>query len=182
MTPEALTEDSLIHFLLDPQDRDALLNHMKHEIGTHLHLRNRYFEVALKCKATATQVEKVVAALIESCEAPEEYISPFIFHSLIPQDVLFYLLDRNICISDLGHRNGPRRLLERLAEEHAHSEAITTLMLDYYGTDENDDADFLAFITKYRNDPMLLWNLHNNPTLPEKKRRLALGLIDNLKE
>jgi hypothetical protein len=39
-------------------------------------------------------------------------------HPDAPDDVLLEICDRGLYLDDLGHRRGPRRLLEKLADEH----------------------------------------------------------------
>jgi hypothetical protein len=64
-------------------------------------------------------------------------------HDSAPENLLLELCDRGMFLDELGHRKGPRRLLERLAEKHCYPEAIITLAVDLY-TDANESPESLA--------------------------------------
>jgi hypothetical protein len=81
------------------------------------------------------------------------------------------------CIDALGHRAGPQTLLEKMATKYRYSEAITTLALDYYGTSAADNQKFADFITEYKDDYMLRWNLRSS-RLTEEKLAIALSIIE----
>lgn len=177
MDAVALTVESLIEILLDSRKRAALLSAMQAETGFDLPITNKYHELALRCNATSQQLEKAVNVLLQCQPQNDVLIDPLVYHPNISEKVLFNLLQQKRCISSLGHRSGPRRLLEKLAAEHAYSEAITTLAFEYYGLPDADINQFAEFITKHINDPMLRWNIENTTRLPEKKQTLALKLL-----
>jgi hypothetical protein len=177
MDAATLTEETLIEILLDPRKRGTLLEAMESESGFELPITNKYYKVALRCKSTPEQLEKAVNELLQHQTQNDQPINPLVYHPNISEKVLFDLYDQGRCISALGHRKGPRLLLEKLAEEHAYSEAIVTLVFEYYGTPDADINEFVEFIKKYRDDPMLQWNIENTSKLPENKQVLALSVI-----
>ncbi|MBI3463753.1 MAG: hypothetical protein HY000_11955 [Planctomycetes bacterium] len=90
-------------------------------------------------------------------------------HPEAPEDLLPELCDRGICLDELGHRSGPRKLLERLAERFGYDEAINTLAVQLY-TDAEVPADaFVRFIEQYRDRGWMLETLaHQVPSSQEK--------------
>jgi hypothetical protein len=62
-------------------------------------------------------------------------------HDFAPEDLLLELCDLGLCFMELGHRSGPRKLLERMADEHHYPEAIITLASKLYlDPDESTDS------------------------------------------
>jgi hypothetical protein len=177
----SLSVANVLAVLMDRQARGALLEGLRREGGGGVPLRNRWSEVARRCAATAPQLRGAAFAVMQD-EAPDDadlLLADLVFHPLMPDDILLHLLDRGLCLAELGHRAGPRALLERLAEQHGYSDAITTLALEHYGAEGTDPEAFLAFVTRHRHDPMLREALRRAaPTLPEDRRARALALLE----
>ncbi len=168
----ALNEATIIPILLSSQERAELLATIEAEQGTNLPVTNQYDEIAQECLASPADIRAVVETLL--VEGMRRLIEPFIFHANTPEDVLWWLYeddDEHFLVA-LAHRSGPQALLERIAEEHQISEAITTLALDYYGTAEASDQAFANFIKRYREDNMLRYNLERSSKLSPHKREL----------
>lgn len=176
MEPNELTQESLIPILLDPEKRKLLIDTISIEQGTHLPITNRFADIAPCCHASPETLQGLVPILLDLRQAGENLLDDLVFHPQMPDDILLELAYEGHCITALAHRNGPRPLLEYIAKTYQESEAITTLALDYYALDS--DEVFTAFITEYRSDFMLRWNLRRSQKLPAAKRDIAIAIFD----
>jgi hypothetical protein len=175
MDPSALTDDNLFDVLLDPWRRAELRTAMAREQGTELPLVNRYFDLAYTAGDAAKLGEAVLALLAEPSDGDDDLLDPLLSNPETPHEALWAACRQGRGIGALGHRRGPRALLEALAAEHEYSEAITSLALYHYAAE--DDAFFLAFVERHRADSTLRYNLRHSPLLPEHRRALVAGLI-----
>lgn len=174
-----LSAKPIIEILLDPGLRASLIVALQAEQGRHRPVYHQYEELALHCEATADQLRQVIPILRELDHAAgHTLIAPLLFHPNLPDDLLLKLCEEERFISPLGHRRGPQWLLEKLAKEYRYSEAITTLALSYYGTEHYSNEDFKAFISKYKDDGMLRWNLKRSKQLSQDKQAIALSIIE----
>ena len=176
MLPSELTEQSLIPILLDSERRQQLVAALAQEQATKVPLANRYAEVAPRCQAREEELRAAVAILRRRKYRQARLLDYLLFHPQMPEDVLLDLAHQPRWVTPLGHRSGPRTLLEYLASTYRYSEAITTLALDYYTQESNDT--FAAFIARYRTDYMLGWNVKRSAKLSNEQRALALALIE----
>jgi hypothetical protein len=170
-----LTEDNFFDHLLDPDRRRMLIEALRAEEGTHLPRNWRYGDLAF----TATDADllgRAVFALLDEESDDDTLLGDLLMNPHTPEDALWAAYRRGRGITPLGHRRGPRALLEALAEEHDYSEAITTLALYHYA-DEDDDA-FRRFVERHRGDFMMRSNLRHSRRLPERKRALVADLIE----
>ncbi len=173
--PLLLTENSFINLLLNPDQRQTLLEDIRGERGPRAPLSEHVLRLAPGCKATSDQLRQVIEALRR--EDSLEALQWILYHPSVPEDLLLELAAQGQCIVALGHRAGPRELLERLAAEHRYSEAITTLALNYYGAEAVPAAEFAKFVQSYRGDFMLRDNLRRTDKLSAEKIRLALDIV-----
>jgi hypothetical protein len=176
MQPDDITLDSLAAIILDDARRKTLLAALADEQATRLPLHNRVSDAAGRCHATGEELALIARVLVAEAGG-ERLLEEFVFHPLMPHAVLHDLLDAGLCITALGHRSGPRDLLEKLASSHRYSEAITTLALRYYSSEDTSDEEFAAFVQKYRDDWMLRYNLRRSPELSDHRRSIALSVI-----
>jgi hypothetical protein len=177
MSPDEITAESVVAIILDADRRAALLEALANEHGWHLPLHNRLWEAA-ECVATAEEL-RAITEILRAEPAGEESLGYFVFHPEMPHKLLHELLDAGLCLTELGHRSGPRDLLETLASRHRSSEAITTLALDYYAGPETSDDEFAAFVREYRDDFMLRYNLRRSAKLSPERRAIALAALDS---
>jgi hypothetical protein len=170
-----LTPDNFFDHLLDPDRRRMLAEALDGERDMRFPLHSRFLELA----TTATDADllgRAVSALLDDAAYEDRLLQAVLANPHTPEDALWaaYRLGRGI--TALGLRRGPRPLLEALAEEHDHSEAITTLALYHYA-DEDDDA-FRRFVERYRSDETLRESLRGDLRLPERRRALVADLIE----
>lgn len=126
--------------------------------------------VAMRCQATPEQLREAVAALeADGSREAEDTLGALLFHPDIPEDVLLRLAQAGRFVTVLGHRGGPRPLLEVLAEQHRHAEAITTLALTYLGGREASAKPFGSFIRRFADVAMLEINLRDADLDPRKR-------------
>ncbi len=176
MDADEITPESLIPMLFDARRRAILFAALRAEQGFRLPLINKIADVAPLCVASADDLERIAEILLNE-EDGERVLDEFLFHPGMPDHVLDDLLERGRCIDSLGHRTGPQELLEKLASRHGHSEAITTLALDYYADPRTASGEFAAFVRKHKDDFMLRYNLRRSSKVTGEKRELALAIV-----
>ena len=178
-----LTEDNFFDHLLDAERRRTLAEALRAEQGSHLPLNWRYGDLA-HAATDADRLGRAVFALLEEMppgdgpedDQPEDLLDDLLMNPHTPEDALWAAYRRGRGITPLGHRRGPRALLEALAEEHGYSEAVVTLALHHYA--DEDDAAFRRFVERHRGDFMLRSNLRHYKHLPEGKRALVADLLE----
>lgn len=175
MEPSDLTEDSLFDVLLDAERRAALREALRREQGSHLPLTHRYHDLAYTASGAAWLGDAVLALLGEAEDEDGRLLAPLLSNPETPHEALWAAYRQERGIHALGHRRGPRALLEALAEEQGYDEAITTLALLHYAGE--DDAFFRAFVARHRDSFMLRCNLRRSPLVPERRRALVADLV-----
>jgi hypothetical protein len=82
-------------------------------------------------------------------------------HPLTPEDVLLQLakLPVDTLRSVLGHRSGPRALLEHMANQQGYLEAVLTLALQYYRDGGVLAVEFRSFLDRHRENYSILKTL-----------------------
>ena len=165
-----ITEDNLIAVLRDPRQRKLLLKAIAREQGTDLPLSNRYAELARTCNATPELLHEVVEELLRFRGRYRRLLCALVFHPNMGEKTLLLLLAKRCCITELGHRAGPRILLERVVARYRYSEAITTLALYHYGTSDYPTEAFAAFLEGHMGDSMLRFNITRAIGLPLDKQ------------
>ncbi|HVC94444.1 MAG TPA: hypothetical protein VND64_12175 [Pirellulales bacterium] len=98
-------------------------------------------------------------------------------HPDTPEDVLLEICDHGLCLDELGHRRGPRRLLEKLADERHYPEAIISLALELYVSALEPEGAFAAFVGRHADHAWVLESLaHKEASSPEKEAAYSLVL------
>lgn len=170
-----LTKDTLIPILLDSARRQQFVAALRQEPDNDCPLFFQYEQVAPVCHATPDGLRAVVALLRTRPYRALHLLDALLFHPQLPEDVLLDLARDPRWVTPLAHRQGPRALLEYLAQTYQTSEAITTLALSYY---PHDSADIFAhFLAQHRDNAMLRYNVPNSPALSKKQRSLAAALL-----
>ncbi|HEU4453709.1 MAG TPA: hypothetical protein VFR81_11650 [Longimicrobium sp.] len=170
-----LSEETFFDHLLDPGRRKALAAAMRAEQGSPRPLTRRYEELAYAV-ADADRLGRAVHALLDDTPSDDRFLHDLLMNPHTPEDALWAAYRRGRGITPLGHRRGPRALLEALAEEHEYSEAIASLALFHYARE--DDGAFRRFVERHRSDYMLRWNLRRSRHVPEEKRALVADLLE----
>ena len=172
MDPSTLTEGSFFDHLLDPRLRARLQAAMRGPDGP---VQQQYCDLA----SVVEDAEKLSAAVHALLSGPERYdgdlLDPLLGNPVTPHEALWAAYRQGRGMDALGHRRGPRNLLEALAEEHRYSEAITTLALYHYAAE--DDAFFRAFVERHGGDPMLRYNLEHSPVVSPQRRAAIADLL-----
>lgn len=175
MDPSQLTDAGLFGILLDARERAALRDALRREQGSHLPLTHRYFDVAYTASGAEQLGQAVLALLDEPADEDGRLLEPLLSNPETPHVALWAAYRKGRGIPALGHRRGPRALLEALAEEHGYDEAITSLALFHYASE--DDAFFRAFVERHRDSWMLRGTLLRSPLVPDHRRALVADLI-----
>lgn len=105
----------------------------------------------------------------------EDCLRWFSLHPATPDELLLEIYESGLCLDELGHRKGPRILLERLANETKYPEAIVTLGLQLY-TDSATSADeFDRFLNQHADHFWTLETLvRQNASSAEKESLLEV--------
>jgi hypothetical protein len=169
-----IDEATFINVIVSHERRAMLLAYLAGSAPHARSIAELISVVGKKCRATPDELRRAVRVLeTEPSAEAEQVLADLLLHPDVPEDVLVQLADEDRFISTLGHRAGPRRLLEALAEKHRYPEAITTLALHYYGTEEESPESFRAFLRRYQNVHMLEYNLVRATGLSDKKRQIV---------
>lgn len=169
------TEDTLFDVLLDPERRAELRNALRQGTGERVPLLRQYFDLAFTA-SDATRLGQAVMALLEEPGDEEgRLLEPLLSNPETPHEALWAAYRQGRGIDALGHRRGPRALLEALADEHRYDEAITSLALFHYAS--QDDGFFRAFVARHRDSFMLRSNLCHSPLVSAERRALVADLI-----
>jgi hypothetical protein len=125
-------------------------------------------------------VERAVQLHTRGSQEEQAYLPWLLEHPEAPESVLLDFCDRGLFLDDLGHRPGPRRLLERLAAKHRYPEAILTLGKQLYTDPAEPVSALRAFLTEHRDSPWLFTSLAHQEARPPEKEAVLLDLAANL--
>lgn len=119
----------------------------------------------------ASYVRDVTHVLVE--HEPTEALRALAADPRTPEDILLELSQRPELRDDLGHRKGPRRLLESLANSYRHPEATITVAIDLYTAPNESLEAFQAFIDRHGDNTWMLESLIRcESSTPEKEQAL----------
>lgn len=131
----------------------------------HLHIDEGGVSTRIGQNGRPLPIDQPVAALIRNAVHQElaaqrhERLPWFASHPDTPEDVLFEVCDLGLCLIELGHRSGPRALLQRLASRHRYPEAVLTLATELYTSPTESTADFEAFASQHADNGWMLETL-----------------------
>lgn len=101
----------------------------------------------------------------------DERVRLFCSRDDTPEDVLVDLYERGLFLTELAHRKGPRRLLERIARETRYPEAVITLAIELYTSNAESAAEFQAFLQEHSDSRWMLESVaHQLPSTEEKAK------------
>jgi hypothetical protein len=167
-------EATFVEVLLSDERRRALLEYLGSNAPHARSIPALISVVAPKCRATPEQLSEAIGVLrAEGSPEAGQVLRDLLFHPDVPEDLLLQLAGEDEFISVLGHRAGPRRLLELLAEKPRYPEAITTLALHHFGAKDAPDKPFREFLLRYRDVDMLEYNLVRAKGLSDAKRGIV---------
>lgn len=171
-----LPGEGIIERLLDPETRQELMAAIKGDkIGQ---FRERYERLLQAAPVSAAQIEEIFASL------PVDgglNFSSLIWKESFPPELLLDLAMQERFLGALGHRRGPKELLEYMAFRHDFSESITTLALDYFGQEETPIAEFEAFVRQYHHCRMMEHNLLRSERVSQERIALATEIFVEMK-
>ncbi len=105
-----------------------------------------------------------------------------VWHPAAPEDWLLELCERGEFLHELGHRPGPRRLLEAMAARHRYPEAILTLGRILYTEVAEKVEDLRAFLSEHRDCLWLFESLAREDARPGEKEPIFLEVVVSLPE
>lgn len=107
----------------------------------------------------------------------EECLRWFCEHPDTPGDLLLEIYESGHCLDELGHRQGPRILLEKLANEANYPEAILTLAIQFYTDSSIAVEEFNGFLRRHADNDWMLETLVRRQESSAEKERLLHGTI-----
>jgi hypothetical protein len=179
MLPTEIRPETLAAGLLDSGWRAELCAALAAEQGSNLPLNHAFSAAAPAMVTSPDQLRDIVERLL--AEGRDELVDELVFHEQMPEDVLLSLCEAGRCVSALGHRGGPRRLLERVIELHGYAEAILTLGLDLYRDASVDAAVFEAFLERHRDHAWLRRTLAGIDPGDDRKRAAYASVIASVR-
>ena len=178
MQPQDVTPENFASIITSDASRSKLLAAMDAETGSFPPLINRVSEVARQFKTDRNQLAQIVfAELRAECE---DIIRDIVFHPDMDESTLMKVYESGLCTVDLAHRAGPPSLLERIAIEHRIPEAVLTLLLNYYATDDYSESQFADFVRAYGDIHGVRYEIENKELIPERKRQLGQRVLAEL--
>ena len=107
----------------------------------------------------------------------EDCLRWFCLHPATPDELLIEIYESGLCLDELGHRKGPRILLQRMANETKYPEAIVTLGLQLY-TDAGVSSDeFARFLNQHADHFWMLDTLVRQKASSADKESLLEGAV-----
>jgi hypothetical protein len=125
-------------------------------------------------------VERAVQRHAHGPNEEQAYLPWLLEHPEAPESVLLDFCERGLYLDDLGHRSGPRRLLERMATKHRYPEAILTLGRQLYTEPAESVSALRAFLAEHRDLPWLFTSLAHQEARPPEKEAVLLDLAGDL--
>lgn len=178
MRIESLTTDSFASILLNDSTRTELLGAMRSETGSCLPLRNHVSNLADCFTTTVSELDQIVD--IELSARRQDLLDDLVFHHQISETALWKIYEAGLCLTSLAHRAGPVGLLERVAREHRIEEAVLTLLLDYYATDEYSVSQFMTYVREFQDIHGVRYELQHKSRIPAHKRQQGLEVLNKL--
>ncbi len=175
MKIEDVTAENFGSIMMCDSTRSHLLSAMRAQTDSSLSLMNHVSEIAEQFETNRQQLTQIVTAELQANR--DDFLQYIVFRSDIEESILFQIYDSGLCLIQLAHRSGPASLLERIAKDERIEEAVLTLLLSYYATDEYSDSQFVRFVRDYADVHGLRYELENKRNIPEHKRRLGLEVL-----
>lgn len=104
----------------------------------------------------------------------DETVRVFCAREDTPEDVLVDLYERGLFLTELAHRKGPRRLLERIARETRFPEAVVTLAIELYTSQAESVSDFQAFLQEHSDSRWMLESVARRLPSTEEKAKILI--------
>lgn len=173
-----LNAHDLIDRLAEPEFRARLAPLITSGPTAQLTVMNAYWGLAEKCKATPAQLAALVDAMLRE-PGSLVLLDNLSSHPEMPEASLNLLLDCGRCIGHIGHRHGPRAILERMASEHEYTESIITLVLSYFD-EPSEDAAWAAFVERHVGNMSVRRNLMRCHGFSKPRKAVAKAIFDRL--
>jgi hypothetical protein len=109
-----------------------------------------------------------------------EDIRWLISHPEAPEDLLLSLCDQGLYLDVLGHRQGPRALLEKMAAQHRYPEAVVTLGKRLYADPQESTESLRAFLDEFRDSAWLFESLARTERSSAEKEQIFLNMARTL--
>ena len=178
METQDVTAENLASIIMCESMRSQLVSSMRAETGSFLPLLNHVSEIARQFETNRQQLSQIIAVELDAKR--DDFLRYLVFHPEIDESTLFQIYDSGLCTVDLAHRSGPASLLERIAKEQRMEEAVLTLLLRYYATDDYTDSQFVQFVRDYGDVHGVRYELENKQNVPEHKRKLGLEALPKM--
>jgi hypothetical protein len=98
-------------------------------------------------------------------------------HPDTPEPLLLELCAFPELHGELGHRSGPHKVLERMANDHEYLEAVLTLGLEIYDAAKSDTAELRQFLARHRRQRTLFERLIREADLDDPRLDFVLQSV-----
>ena len=180
MQPQDVTPENFASIMTADASRAELLAAMRAETGHFPPLINRVSVVARQFQTDRDQLAQIVCAELRA--GCEDFLRDIVFHPDLEESSLMKIYESGLCTVDLAHRAGPASLLERIAREQRIEEAVLTLLLNYYATDNYSESQFADFVRAYGDVHGVGYEIENKANIPKRKRQLGQAILADISE
>jgi hypothetical protein len=107
----------------------------------------------------AAVIQEAISRHSSRPESEQVYLHWLLTHPQAPEETLLRLCEQGLYLDDLGHRQGPRSLLEMLAFRHHYPEAVLTLGKQIYANPAESPSVLRDFLLRQSDERWLFESL-----------------------
>ncbi len=123
----------------------------------------------------ATAVQEGISLHSSRSDTEQVYLHWLLIHPQAPEESLLQLCEQGLFLDDLGHRKGPRSLLEMLAFRYHYPEAVLTLGKQIYLSTVESASVLHDFLHRQLDQGWLFDSLARETASSPEKEQVFLG-------
>ena len=128
----------------------------------------------------ATAIQEGINLHASRLDSEQVYLHWLLTHPQVPEEALLRLCEQGLYLDDLGHRKGPRSLLEMLAFRYHYPEAVLTLGKQIYGNAAESASVLHDFLRKQLDVGWLFESLARETASSPEKEQVFLDVARQL--
>ncbi len=128
----------------------------------------------------ATAVQEGISLHASRSDTEQVYLHWLLTHPQAPEEALLRLCEQGLYLDDLGHRQGPRSLLEMLAARYHYPEAVLTLGKQIYVSAVESAATLHDFLRQQLDQSWLFESLARETASSPEKEQVFLQIAEEL--
>ncbi len=128
----------------------------------------------------ATAVQEGISLHAGRSDSERVYLHWLLTHPQAPEEALLRLCEQGLYLDDLGHRKGPRSLLEMLAFRYNYPEAVLTLGKQIYGDAAESASALHDFLRRQFDQSWLFESLARETASSPEKEQVFLDVAQQL--